>query len=74
MVYTIEQLRQLSDEQLIQEHDEKAKNTVVGINYYIDELDRRSRDRSEKAMFKLTIVSTVTSILAIILSIIAIFT
>ena len=72
MVYSIKQLRKLTDEQLIQEHDDKAKNTVVGTQYYMDELDRRSRDRNEKAMLKLTIVSTVTSIVAIIIAVIAI--
>jgi len=73
MTYGIKQLRELTDEQLIQEHDEKAKNTVAGTQYYIDELARRSRDRNEKAMLKLTIVGIATSIIAIVISIVAIF-
>lgn len=57
MSHTIDKLRHLSDEQLIKEHDEKAKHTVVGTNYYVDELDRRSRDRSDKAMHELAVES-----------------
>lgn len=72
MVYSIKELRELTNEELIKEHDNKAKNTVVGTQYYIDELDRRSRDRNERAMLKLTIVSTATSIIAITISVIAI--
>lgn len=72
MVYSIKELRELTDEELIKEHDNKAKNTVAGTQYYIDELDRRSRDRNERAMLKLTIVSTATSIIAITISVIAI--
>lgn len=72
MVYSIKELRELDDEQLIREHDDKAKNTSVGTQYYMDELDRRSRGRNEKAMLKLTVVSTVTSIVAIIIGVIAI--
>lgn len=49
MIRTIEELRSVSDEELIKEHDKKAKNTSVGTQYYIEELDRRSRDRSLKA-------------------------
>lgn len=46
MAYSIEALRALSDDHLIAEHDEKAKFTNVGTDYYMDELDRRSRDRA----------------------------
>ena len=73
MAYSIKQLRELSDEKLIAQHDEKAKNTVVGTKYYMEELDRRSRERNDKAMFKLTVISAITSILAVVLSVIAVF-
>lgn len=85
MSHTIENLRHLSDEQLIKEHDEKAKHTVVGTQYYVDELERRSRNRSDKAMHRLAVesqklarrtyiqswVSVVTSILALAISALA---
>lgn len=73
MVYSIEQLRKLSDDQLIRDHDKKARDTVVGTQYYMDELDRRSRTRHENVMLKLTIVSAITSIVAVVISIIAIY-
>jgi hypothetical protein len=73
MVYSIKQIRELSDEKLIAEHDKKAKNTFVGTKYYMEELDRRSRDRNDKAMFKLTVISAITSILAVVVSVIAVF-
>ena len=73
MVYSIKQLRALSDEELIQEHDKKALNTVAGTKYYMEELDRRSRERNEKMMFKLTVISAFTSTAAVIISIVAIY-
>lgn len=55
MIRTIKELRAVSDEELIKEHDKKAENTSIGTQYYIDELDRRSRDRSQKASHDLSI-------------------
>jgi hypothetical protein len=49
MVRTIEELRQTSDEDLIAEHDPLAVHTEVGTAYYMDELERRSRDRATRA-------------------------
>lgn len=85
MSHTINKLRHLSDDQLIKEHDEKAKNTVVGTKYYMEELDRRSRERNEKAMHELAVksqklatrtywqswISVAASVLALIISAIA---
>lgn len=51
---SIKELRAMSDEELIKEHDKKAENTSVGTQYYIDELDRRSRDRSQKESYNLS--------------------
>jgi len=42
---TIEELRALSDDDLITEHDELAGNTVVGTDYYLNELVRRETER-----------------------------
>lgn len=54
MIRTIKELRAVSDEELIKEHDKKAENTSIGTQYYIDELDRRSRDRSQNASYNLS--------------------
>ena len=55
MSHTIGQLQKLSDEDLIKEHDLIAKTTVVGTQYYMNELDRRSKERNEQAMLSLSI-------------------
>jgi hypothetical protein len=49
LVRTIAELRRTSDEDLILEHDELAGVTSVGTAYYMDELERRSRDRATRA-------------------------
>lgn len=71
MSYSIKDLRELSEEQLIQEHDKRAVSTVMGTKYYVEELDRRSREKYEKATFKLSFLSTIGSLAAVITSIIA---
>lgn len=54
MSYTIQDLYKLSDKQLIEEHDRLAANTVMGINYFIEELRNREQAKANKAMGKLT--------------------
>lgn len=49
MAYSLEDPRALSDAQLIAEHDEKSRFTTIGSAYYVEELDRRSRDRAAAA-------------------------
>jgi hypothetical protein len=41
MARTIADLRAMSDEDLVRAHDSHAQHTVVGINYYLEELARR---------------------------------
>lgn len=86
MSYSIRELRELTDKQLIEKHDERATHTVVGTQYYIDELDRRSRERNENSMHDLSLqsqklakrtyiqswISVVASIVALVVSVTAI--
>jgi len=60
---TITELRALSDEQLIEQHDQLAKNTVVGISYYLSELERRQVERQGRLMLRLTWVVTVLTVI-----------
>jgi len=53
-IYSVAQLRSVPTEQLIREHDEKAKNTEVGVNYYLEELRRRDQAVTERRMLTLT--------------------
>lgn len=54
MSYTYEKLRRVSDEELIWQHDESAKHTVVGISYFLDELARRDAQKVNNSMLKCT--------------------
>lgn len=80
MSYSIEKLRSLPDEELIAQHDRQATMTSVGVNYYLDELDRRSRERAVQASdrlarrsFMVGIASTVLSVVATIAAVLALF-
>ncbi|TSA56838.1 MAG: hypothetical protein D4R45_00230 [Planctomycetaceae bacterium] len=59
MSHTIKELRETSDEQLIIDHDKKADSTDPGVNYYLDELQRRQQNRQTKIMLWLTVVITI---------------
>lgn len=47
-------LESLTEEQLIAAHDEKAKNTVVGLSYFLDEVRHRRQSRVAASVEKLT--------------------
>jgi len=51
---SIRDLRALSDEELISRHDAEAKQTVVGTQYYLDELHRRQQEWHTAVMVKYT--------------------
>lgn len=55
MSWSIAQLRDMSDDELIRAHDRLAKNTQgVGVNYYLAELARRDSARQQLTMIRLT--------------------
>ena len=70
MAHSIEELRRLSDDELIRQHDEAAKSTFVGTGYYLDEIRRRESDRRERRMERLTwanvVIATVAAIAAVV--------
>jgi hypothetical protein len=39
--HALRNLRGLSDNELIEEHDRLARTTIVGVDYYLNELSRR---------------------------------
>lgn len=49
MSRSLSALQALTDEELIAEHDSAATNTSVGTAYYVDELNRRTAERSSRA-------------------------
>lgn len=46
MAYTLEQLRALSDDELVRQHDEIAPMVSMGTQYFVDELRRREYERA----------------------------
>jgi hypothetical protein len=80
MSYSIAEMRELDDERLIREHDEIAVHTVVGTQWYEDELSRRDQARVTAATVRLSVVtvrlawaSTGLSAIAVIAAVIALF-
>lgn len=85
MVRKIEDLRATPDDVLIAEHDGHAVHTSVGTGYYMEELERRSRERAAEeshrlAMeshrlanrtFWLTVATSALSLIALVVSILA---
>ncbi len=58
MARTHGELRALSDEELIRQHDELAKGTLVGLNHYREELARREQNKQSRLILALTVVTT----------------
>ena len=54
MAYSIEQLRNTPDDELIKNHDTIAPTTVTGVDYFLNELRRREAAREQKTMINLT--------------------
>jgi hypothetical protein len=57
MAHTLKELRAMSEEKLIEEHDAIASTTSfnnVGLTYYHDELKRREQDRQTATIIKYT--------------------
>ncbi len=71
----IAELRRMSDDELIAEHDKIAPSTDPGVQYYIDELARRNQSRQTETMVKytrligwLTFAVTIFTIVNVVLS------
>lgn len=66
MSLKLKELRKLNDEQLIERYDESAKHTSVGLNYYTEELNRRSNEKTNKIMIRCTIWITIMTVVMLI--------
>lgn len=54
MSLSYEQLTNLSDEELIERYNEHAQHTIVGIDYYMEEIQRRETEKSNRIMVNCT--------------------
>ncbi len=59
---TIQELKEMSEADLIEQHDNAAGNTIVGLSYYQDELRYRAQARVASRMLWLTIVITLATL------------
>ena len=62
MALSLSDLRSLTDDELVERHDSQAKTTVVGTQYFLDELNRRYQERQTKAMLRFTKWITVMTV------------
>ncbi len=51
---TIRELELMPRKKLVEEHDNHAPDTIVGVDYYLAEIRRRDSASREKAMVNLT--------------------
>ncbi|MCS5507137.1 hypothetical protein [Curtobacterium flaccumfaciens] len=83
MSASLAELQAMPDEEIVRQHDEHAKDTVVGIDFFLTELDRRAADRAAAAShaaeqaslklgrrsFWLAVISAATSVAALIVAV-----
>ena len=62
MALSLSDIRNLTDDELVERHDSQAKTTVVGTQYFLDELNRRYQERQTKAMLRFTSWITVMTV------------
>ena len=51
---TLKQLREMPDDEVIRLYDEHATHTVTGTDFYRQELERRTGERSTTTIIRLT--------------------
>ena len=69
MAQPLSELRALTDEEVIRRYDQQAQSTLVGLQHWADELNRRYQERQTNSMLaftekinRMTLVITVATI------------
>jgi len=66
MSVSVRQLREMSDDELMQLHDGEMINTVVGTAHYLGELRHREIARQTNAMLQLTkVIAWLTGVVTV---------
>lgn len=73
MSHKIAELHALTDQEVIALHDEVARTTSVGTDYWMRELERRSREHSDRTNSRLARASLVLSVVSVVIAMIALF-
>jgi len=68
-----EEIKNMSDEDLIKAYNKQTENTFVGTNFWLDEIIRRENDKITKRTIKISKISLGVAILSLISSIIGLF-
>ena len=63
-----DELKKLSIKDLEKKHDEVAEHTMVGINYFTEEITRRKQHRFNNINILLSIGSLIVAIVAIVVA------
>ena len=69
----LKELREMSKDELIKEHDEQAVMTQVGVDYYLNELFRREQQEHNKTIRNCTIAIAIMTLIITISTIVNIF-
>lgn len=64
MSRSIRDMRAATDDELIAEHDEIARNTFVGTGYYLEELHRRQELAAMRSSRRLAISSLILAVVS----------
>jgi hypothetical protein len=54
MAYKLSELRALSDDELVRQHDEMAQHVLLSLNYYREEISRRETEVLNRRMERMT--------------------
>jgi hypothetical protein len=72
---TLQELRSMTDDQLVETHDNLAKHTGVGTQHFLDEIARREQTKQTEAILSytrwmtwLTVIITVATIINVIIA------
>lgn len=70
---TWQELQNVSDKELLKLYDKTSENTCVGLNFYTNEIMRRSNEKTSGTMVKCTILITVMTSIILICTIVSMF-
>jgi hypothetical protein len=73
MSHKLRDLQALTDDELIDLHDEVAKHTSVGVNYYLDEIRRREMAAAMRSSHRVAAAAVMLSAVGTIAAVVALF-
>ena len=75
MSESLKELRNLTDDDIIEKHDMLAVSTVPGVNHYLNKIARRDQSRQTEAMLSYTKkINCMTYLIAFMTCIMMVFT